>query len=103
MGTWFLVISLVFALFGNLMVKLSYGFTQRLPSISAFLLFGFCIYFLTRAVQFLEIGVAYAVWSGAMVAATTVIGIVFFSEKVDKRKVSSIGLIIVGVVLLKAF
>ncbi|WLR52044.1 SMR family transporter [Bacillus tianshenii] len=77
----YFILALLLASLGNISVKLSCGFQRILPSISVFVLFGCCIYFLTLSVQFIEIGVAYAVWSGVSIAATTVAGILFFSRR----------------------
>ncbi|KAB8135751.1 multidrug efflux SMR transporter [Gracilibacillus oryzae] len=100
MGYLFLTISLVFAVIGNMSVKLSQGFQRRLPSVGVFLFYGFCIYFLTLSIQHIEVSVAYAIWSGVTIMATTVIGILFFNEKINMRKLSSIVIILVGVLVL---
>ncbi|MFD2705703.1 DMT family transporter [Salibacterium lacus] len=100
MGYVFLTLSLIFAVIGNVSVKLSDGFRRRLPSVLIFVFYIFCIYFLTLSVQNIEISTAYAIWSGVTIAATTLLGIVFFQESADKRKLSSIACIILGVLLL---
>ncbi|WP_158737870.1 multidrug efflux SMR transporter [Alteribacillus sp. YIM 98480] len=100
MGYIFLTISLILAVLGNTSVKLSQGFQRWLPSIGVFILYGFCIYFLTLSVQKIEISIAYAIWSGVTIAATTLIGIVFFNELANVRKISSVILIILGVLFL---
>ncbi|MGB8001279.1 MAG: multidrug efflux SMR transporter [Anaerobacillus sp.] len=96
----YLSLSLIFSIIGSIAVKQSAGFKRRFPSISAFFLFGLCIYFLTLSVQTIEIGFAYAIWSGGSIAGTTVAGIILFNEKATKRKFLSITLIIIGVVIL---
>ena len=101
MGTAFLLISLVFAVAGNTSVKFSKGFQKRLPSIGSFLLYGICLYFLSLSVQYIDVSIAYAIWSGVTIASTTLIGILFFRESFSKGKVLSVGLIIVGVIVLK--
>ena len=101
MGTLFLLISLLFAVAGNTSVKLSKGFQKRMASISSFILYGVCLYFLTLSVQYMDISIAYAIWSGVTIASTTLIGILFFHEMFSKGKVVSIVLIIVGVIAMK--
>ncbi|WP_431803649.1 DMT family transporter [Halobacillus andaensis] len=97
----YLVLSLLFATLGNICVKLSSGFRQWLPSVASFVLIGCCLYFLKLSVRSIEIGVAYAIWSGVSIAATTLFGILLFKEKTRKRKFIFIGLIIIGVVILQ--
>ncbi|MDX8342355.1 DMT family transporter [Rossellomorea sp. YZS02] len=101
MGTLFLLISLLFAVAGNTSVKLSKGFQKRMASIASFLLYGVCLYFLTLSVRYMAISIAYAIWSGVTIASTTLIGVLFFQEKISKGKIGSIVLIIVGVIIVK--
>ncbi|MCA1011561.1 DMT family transporter [Halobacillus halophilus] len=96
----YLIAALILAALGQVTVKLSLGFKRLLPSILSFALFGLCIYFLTLSVQYIEVGIAYAVWSGVSIAATTLLGILFFNEKITRRKLISTLLILVGVVIL---
>lgn len=96
----YLILALTFSIIGSIAVKRSAGFTKKIPGISAFFLFGLCIYFLTLSVQFIEIGLAYAIWSGGSIAGTTIAGLILFNEKATRRKFISIVLIMVGVVLL---
>ncbi|WP_242445311.1 DMT family transporter [Chromatium okenii] len=53
---------------------------------------------LTLALKKVEVGVAYAVWSGVGTALIAIIGIVYFREAVTLLKFFSILLIILGVV-----
>ncbi|MYL64466.1 QacE family quaternary ammonium compound efflux SMR transporter [Bacillus hwajinpoensis] len=95
-----LILALAFSIIGSIAVKRSAGFTKKIPGLAAFFLFGLCIYFLTLSVQFIEIGLAYAIWSGGSIAGTTIAGLLIFNEKATRRKFFSIALIMVGVVLL---
>ncbi|WP_283152553.1 DMT family transporter [Guptibacillus hwajinpoensis] len=96
----FLILALAFSIIGSITVKLSAGFTLKIPGISSFILFGLCIYFLTLSVQSIEIGLAYAIWSGGSIAGTTIAGLILFNEKATRRKFLSIAFIIIGVVIL---
>lgn len=96
----FLILALAFSIIGSIAVKLSAGFTRKIPGIASFVLFGLCIYFLTLSVQSIEIGLAYAIWSGGSIAGTTIAGLILFNEKATRRKFLSIALIIIGVVIL---
>ncbi|WP_273853461.1 DMT family transporter [Guptibacillus spartinae] len=96
----YLTLALVFSIIGSVSVKRSAGFTKKIPGITAFFLFGLCIYFLTLSVQSIEIGLAYAIWSGGSIAGTTLAGILLFNEKATRRKIFSIAVILIGVILL---
>ncbi|MBN9654082.1 multidrug efflux SMR transporter [Halobacillus sp. GSS1] len=97
----YLILSLVFATIGNISVKLSSGFKRIIPSITAFVFIGACLYFLTLSVQTIEVGIAYAIWSGVSIMATTIFGILLFNEKASRRKFLFIILIILGVMIIK--
>ena len=50
------------------------------------------------AVRNLEVGPAYAVWTGIGAAGTAVVGIVALGQIVSLRKLISIGVVVVGLV-----
>jgi small multidrug resistance pump len=58
------------------------------------------IWLLALVVQRLPVSVTYAIWSGLGTAAIAVIGAVFLGESLTLVKVTAIGLIVVGVVML---
>jgi small multidrug resistance pump len=58
------------------------------------------IWLLAIVVQRLPVSVTYAVWSGLGTAAIAVIGVLFLGESLSLVKVTAIGLIVVGVVML---
>ena len=49
----------------------------------------------------IPVGTAYAVWTGIGAVGTVVIGVVMFGESGDRRRWASLGLIILGVALLR--
>ncbi|MCF8010408.1 MAG: hypothetical protein K9L17_01645 [Clostridiales bacterium] len=71
-----------------------------IPAFYSFFAYDFCIFFLSATVQYLEIGIVYAVWSGATISITTFTGIIFFNESKTVQKLCSIFLVTIGVILL---
>jgi len=53
------------------------------------------------AVRSLEIGTAYAVWTGIGAAGTAILGILVFGESTSSLKLVSIALIVAGIVGLR--
>jgi small multidrug resistance pump len=97
--SWVLmIIAILFEVAGTTMMKLSQGFTRRLPTILMFVFYGIGFIPLSLAMKRLPVSVVYAVWSGLGTALITIIGIVLFKEPVTAIKLLSITLIIVGVV-----
>jgi len=82
-------------------LKLSHGFTRLWPTVAfcAFALGSFGL--LTLSLKKLDVGPAYAVWTGIGAAGTAIYGMVFLNDLVSVLKVVSITLVIIGVVGLQ--
>ena len=62
--------------------------------------YGISIWLLAVVTKNMSVSVAYAVWSGLGTAAIAAIGAIAFGERIDAVKLTALGLIIVGVVVL---
>jgi len=96
---WFLIV--VAGLFETgfaVLLKQSANFTRLWPTVGfaacALISFGL----LTLALRQLEVGPAYAVWTGIGAAGTAVVGMAVLNESVSALKLVSIGLVLAGVV-----
>ena len=104
MSKW---IYLTLAIFSEVMatasLKSTEGFTKFWPSV--IVLVGYCaaFYFLSMTLDTIPIGVAYAIWSGVGVAAITIVSIFILDQKIDAAGIVGIGLIVVGVIVLRLF
>ncbi len=97
--SWLLLITaILFEVSGTTCMKLSYGFTRRVPTILMFVFYGLGFVPLNLALRKINISVAYAVWSGIGTAVITSIGILWFKEPVNALKLISIALIVIGLV-----
>jgi quaternary ammonium compound-resistance protein SugE len=80
------------------LLKQSEGFTRLWPTIG----FGVCAVvsfgLLTRALRELEVGPAYAAWTGLGMTGTAVVGMIMLGETVSVLKLVSISLVLAGVV-----
>jgi quaternary ammonium compound-resistance protein SugE len=82
-------------------LKLSHSFTRLVPTI-LFALFALSSFgLLTVALRWLEVGPAYAVWTGIGAAGTVIVGMVWLDESVTVLKITSVVLVIVGVIGLQ--
>jgi len=98
MGWLYLVIAICLEVSGTTSMKLSQGFTRTLFTVLTFIFYGLSFTFLSLTLRQLEIGVAYAIWSGLGTALIAVIGSLWFKESVTLVKVISMALIIIGVI-----
>jgi small multidrug resistance pump len=94
----FLVLAIVLEVSGTTCMKLSLGFTRLVPSVLMGVLYILSVAALTMALKRIEIGVAYAIWSGLGTALIALIGVVGFHDPLTGLKAVSLLLIIAGVV-----
>ncbi|EKH2228313.1 QacE family quaternary ammonium compound efflux SMR transporter, partial [Staphylococcus pseudintermedius] len=78
-------------------------FTKLWPTLGTLLSFGICFYFLSLTIKFLPLNITYATWAGLGLVLTTIISVIVFKENVNLISIISIGLIVIGVVLLNVF
>ncbi|MDF3149011.1 MULTISPECIES: multidrug efflux SMR transporter [unclassified Streptomyces] len=82
-------------------LKLSHGFSRLWPTVA------FCIFalgsfgLLTLSLKKLDVGPAYAVWTGIGATGTAIYGMIFLGDIVSTLKIVSISLVIVGIVGLQ--
>jgi small multidrug resistance pump len=93
-----LIIAIVLEVSGTISMKLSDGFTKLGPVIAMFIFYGLGLSLLALALKKIDIGVAYAVWSGLGTAIIAVVGILWFKEPATVLKIFSLILIVMGVV-----
>ncbi|EPM6884804.1 quaternary ammonium compound efflux SMR transporter QacG, partial [Staphylococcus pseudintermedius] len=99
----YLFISIATEIIGTSFLKASEGFTKLWPTLGTLLSFGICFYFLSLTIKFLPLNITYATWAGLGLVLTTIISVIVFKENVNLIGIISIGLIVIGVVLLNVF
>ena len=99
----YLFISIATEIIGTSFLKTSEGFTKLWPTLGTLLSFGICFYFLSLTIKFLPLTITYATWAGLGLVLTTIISVIVFKENVNLISIISIGLIVIGVVLLNVF
>lgn len=90
-------------LVGAALLKASDGFSKVLETVGVLAFYGVALFFLSRAIEVLPLGIAIAVWAGVGVAATALMGVLFFGEKPTASSVCSLGLITLGIVFVGLF
>ena len=83
---------------GTVALKHTDGFSRLLPSALVLLGYGLSVVLLALTLRELPLGLTYAVWAGIGTAAIAAIGMVALGEPVSAVRISSIGLIVVGVI-----
>ncbi len=81
-------------------MKYSEGFSRLWPSLVTALGYVVSFALLAQTLKTVQIGTAYAIWSGVGTATIAVLGLLLFGEGLSLTKVAGILLIIGGVVVL---
>jgi quaternary ammonium compound-resistance protein SugE len=82
-------------------MKYSDGFTRLWPSVIMAFFMVASVGCLGLAIKTIPAGTAYAVWTGASVAAVSVAGIYLFNEPVTLLRLGAIVLIVLGLIGLR--
>lgn len=96
-----LLITIVFEVAGTISMKMSEGLTRPLPTLMIFVSYGISFSIFSLVVKKMDLGLAYAIWSGTGTLAIFVIGIIFFGETFNALKVVSVLMVVLGLVGVK--
>lgn len=97
----FLCLAILAEVAGTTSMKLSNGFTYILPSILIFVFYIISMTFFALSIKRLEMGFAYATWSGLGTLLIYLSGVWFFAEPMTLAKTLSVGCVIIGVMGIK--
>lgn len=79
-------------------LKLSHGMTRLWPTVSFALCALMSFALLTIALRQLEVGVAYAVWTGIGAVGAAIAGMILLGDAVSTLKLASLGLVLAGII-----
>ncbi|MGO4504571.1 MULTISPECIES: multidrug/spermidine efflux SMR transporter subunit MdtI [unclassified Dyella] len=97
----YLAIAIVLEIAANVLMKQSHGFAYKRPAVAAIACALAAFTALSFAIRGIQLSVAYGVWGGVGLMATAVLGIAVFGERLRGEGWVGLGLITVGVCLLK--
>ena len=97
-GYCFLSVAILAEVAGTVSMKFSEGFNRWQPAVAMFVFYAMAIVFLTFALKWLELSLAYAIWAGVGTALVALVGVTILDEALSCSKAFSILLIIAGVV-----
>jgi quaternary ammonium compound-resistance protein SugE len=79
-------------------LKLSHGMNRLWPTVGFAVCALLSFALLTVALRRLEVGAAYAVWTGIGAVGAATVGMIFLGDAVSTLKLVSIGLVLAGVI-----
>ncbi|GIN90417.1 QacE family quaternary ammonium compound efflux SMR transporter [Siminovitchia terrae] len=101
MAWLFLVIASFGEIFGVMTINIYNERKSFFWLLIMILTFGFGFYFLSLAMKEIQLGTAYAIWTGLGAAGAVLMGILFFKEPASWKRMLFLSFIIAGAVGLK--
>jgi len=84
-------------------LKAAEGFTRLTPSLIVIFGYGTAFYSLSLTLRTMQVGTAYAIWSGVGTVLISIFAWFFYNQKLDAASIAGMALIISGVVIIKFF
>ena len=84
-------------------LKQSDGMSHLLPTMASLLGYGISFYLLSKVLDIVPMGISYGIWSGIGIVLVSIMGLVFFGQKLDMAACLGLGLIVLGVLVINFF
>lgn len=94
----YLILAGFFEVCWSVAMKLSDGLKRPLPTVVLAVTMALSVVLLSKALQTLSLGTAYAVWTGIGAAGAAIVGVMWFGESASPLRIVSILLIVFGTV-----
>ena len=88
MGWVFLALAIAFEVIAATCMKLSDGLSRMWPSILMAISYILCFLAMIKSLEYLQIGVVYAIWAGVGTAAIAIIGVYLFHDSMPWIKIA---------------
>ena len=99
-GYIYLILAIIFGVLSSGYLKTTDNFTNMVPTIFCILTIISCIFCLSKTMNILPIGFAYASYGGLTITGVTLFGIFKYNQIPNIYGISGILFIIIGVILL---
>ena len=103
MAYFYLALAILSEVVATSALRNSAEFTKLWPTLIMIVAYGSAFYFMTLALRTIPLGITYAIWSGLGIVLISLVGVVFYHERLDLPAVLGMGLIIAGVLVINLF
>jgi small multidrug resistance pump len=103
MSYFYLTLAIIAEVVATSSMRATEEFTKPVPTFIMVVGYGLAFYFMTLALRTIPLGITYAIWSGMGIVLTSIIGVMFYNERLDWAAVTGMGLIIAGVLVIHLF
>lgn len=103
MSYLYLAMAIIAEVIATSSLRATEEFTKPLPTFVMVVGYGLAFYFMTMTLRTIPLGITYAVWSGLGIVLISIIGIIFYNERLDLAATIGMGLIVLGVLVIHLF
>ena len=103
MSYLYLALAIIAEVIATSSLRATEEFTKPIPTLIMVVGYGLAFYFMTLALRTLPLGFTYAVWSGLGIVLISLIGVIFYNERLDLAATLGMGMIIAGVLIIQLF
>lgn len=103
MSWFYLGLAIVAEVIATTALKATASFSKLWPSVITMVGYAVAFYFLSLTLRHIPVGIAYAVWSGVGIVAISLIGWLWFAQRLNGAALLGIALIVIGVLILNIF
>ena len=97
------LIAVILELIGNFIISYTEGFTNPGPSIICFMIYALSAVFFGFSLKELNLGIAYAVWSGVGIIFLAIVSVTWFHLPLTTVDIAGLIMITIGVVGMDLF
>ncbi|QFY60926.1 QacE family quaternary ammonium compound efflux SMR transporter [Rhizobium grahamii] len=98
-----LLVAIVLEVIGTTALQLSQQFSRIGPSVVMVVCYAAAFYCLSLTLKVIPVGIAYAIWSALGIVLISLVGLVYFKQRLDLPAMLGLGLIIAGVLVVNLF
>lgn len=102
-GWIYLSLTVILEIIATLALRASNGFSVLIPSVISLSAYAATVVVLSLALQTIPMGITYVVWTAAGTAGVVIFSILLFQDTMSIPAWIGIGLVILGVSLIKGF
>ena len=99
-GYIYLIIAIILGISSNSFLKATNSFTNIVPTIFCIITIISCIFCLSKSMNTIPVGFAYATYGGLTITVVTIFGIFKYNQIPNSYAIVGISFIIIGVILL---
>ncbi|MBM7690185.1 small multidrug resistance pump [Enterococcus sp. AZ170] len=102
-GYLYLFVAIISEVIATNLLKATDGFSKLLPSVECLIAYIVCFYSLSKAIKYMPLNVAYALWGAIGIILITIFSVIYWKEQINTPTIIGIGFIVIGTILVNTF